>query len=396
MSTLERNGSSTLRISITSRAEEPNPAPSALRLLWEQSERWGEFVFFGTTSSLPDFSVLYGKFSQLHHLHFTVSDLPRTVLDAFQVTPRLETLAAEISSQNVAAFSRLQLKQIEHLTILEYADTPTPFFVTAVHRLSKSTTRLAVIFMTPLHQDEMEQSTSPVVSNINILNVWAGGVTLPGTQSALDIVIDNLTLPHLAHLCLYSNTHDTVPWPHSRFISLATRSAFAAHLLTLNIQTFLISEAELLQVLAALPMLNHLLVADHPAPDLVQGAGTVHAASAPLITTSLLAALVRRPDSASASSSSSSIPGAHGETLVPQLITLTFNSVLKFDDWVLLAFLLSRAHGTPFVLDLGYPPVADGCWIPPSPHAYTSSAAKGTSSSYFPRSFWAGMRVSVS
>ncbi|KAJ7121839.1 hypothetical protein C8R43DRAFT_1150658 [Mycena crocata] len=363
-STLERSGSSTLRILIANHAGEPYP-PSTIRLLWEHSERWGSFVFVGAPPSLPDFSVLRGKFSQLQHLHLTALDIPGTVFDAFQVAPNLKTLAVEIGTQNIDAFCRLPLEQLEDLIILE-CSARTPLFVAAVHRLSKfAALTISILFM-PSPHEEIKQSTVPVISNIGFLCVWGEGDTPATTQSAFQNVIDNLSLPHLAALCLFSVDHKSVAWPHTCFLSLASRSVFATHLLTLNIQAFRISEAELLQVLATLPRLMHLFIADHE-PDVVPGDGTVtdtqHAASTALITTSLLTALVCRPDSASASassssaSSSSSVPGAHRKTdLVPLLNTLVCNSVLEFDDWALLVFLLSRADAMPFVLDLRYPP----------------------------------------
>ncbi|KAJ7687704.1 hypothetical protein B0H17DRAFT_1180742 [Mycena rosella] len=135
-------------------------------------------------------------------------------------------------------------------------------------------------------------------------------------------VVGTLTLPSLEEIKLIStySLRFPLPWPHSEFIALSVRSSFHTHLKALHISHSILTETELIECLANLPLLESLSVSDH---DFVVDGSTPQ----PLITNGLLAHLTAAPATPS---------------LVPRLRVLRCRSRLQFDDHLYLKFLLSR------------------------------------------------------
>ncbi|KAJ7120762.1 hypothetical protein C8R43DRAFT_79932 [Mycena crocata] len=137
-------------------------------------------------------------------------------------------------------------------------------------------------------------------------------------------------LPCLTNLCVRSIYRLRLQWPHAHFLSLPTRSAFATKLICLNLDPFRISEAELLTVLADLPMLERLSIADHP-PDTEETTAVDSHRDAPseshipLITSSFFAALLRHPDSTSANAA----PKHPSHTSSASPASLPFSSTIR-------------------------------------------------------------------
>ncbi|KAJ7700857.1 hypothetical protein B0H17DRAFT_214218 [Mycena rosella] len=138
-------------------------------------------------------------------------------------------------------------------------------------------------------------------------------------------IIDGLTLPNLAELKLCSEEYFglPVPWPHVQCLALSTRSAFQSHLRSLQLHHCVITEAELLECLSALPSLERLAISDHR-PFTDGGPDQL------LVTNTLLASLTLAPDNPSP---------------VPRLRFFECISLLRFDDRAYLDFLLSRLRG---------------------------------------------------
>lgn len=134
-------------------------------------------------------------------------------------------------------------------------------------------------------------------------------------------ILVSLTLPHLEELKFRSDAYPRLPlvWPHVQFISLAARSAFHDNLHLLSLSDVHITEAQLLECMAALPVLEQLELSDHVR---VRWRGV----DLLLITDALLRATY--------------IPGPH--CLLPHLIVLRVRSRLHFDVNVYLHFVRSR------------------------------------------------------
>ncbi|KAJ7856432.1 hypothetical protein B0H13DRAFT_2576812 [Mycena leptocephala] len=124
-------------------------------------------------------------------------------------------------------------------------------------------------------------------------------------------------------------------------MDLAKRSAFQTHPLSLCLCDVVVTGAELVEVLAVLPLLQHLKIADH---QIIHNRG----ANMLLITDSLFSSLTLTPE-------------PHTPRLVPHLQSLHCQSLLQFDDHIYLNFLFSRRRHAPSELP---PFVSRMCWQP--------------------------------
>ncbi|KAJ6596393.1 hypothetical protein DFH09DRAFT_1072429 [Mycena vulgaris] len=139
---------------------------------------------------------------------------------------------------------------------------------------------------------------------------------------ALSDIFTNLTLtlPHLRDLNFRSQEapFSLISWPHSAFMDLAARSSFHIHLHSLSLCDVVVTEAELVEALAVLPLLQCLEISDHQ----IRGD---HGADQLLVTDSLFAALMLKSE-------------PPNPRLVPLLQSLLCRSLLQFDDQVYLNF----------------------------------------------------------
>ncbi|KAJ7646047.1 hypothetical protein DFH06DRAFT_1300831 [Mycena polygramma] len=133
------------------------------------------------------------------------------------------------------------------------------------------------------------------------------------TSPSLGTVIGYVTCPHLNSLSFRPDSGPPFRWNQLCFLEFASRSSLHATLIVLRIDA-VIEEHELLQCLAALPLLEDIYLSDsekHP----------------PLITDNLLQQLIWRPDQPS---------------LVPRLDFLCLKSLLRFNDDSLRDLITSR------------------------------------------------------
>ncbi|KAJ7136341.1 hypothetical protein C8R43DRAFT_955818 [Mycena crocata] len=152
----------------------------------------------------------------------------------------------------------------------------------------------------------------------------AGAAELTSANDALFRILSHLSLPTLRQWTLgYPASSVPHPWPHGAFLDLSRRSAFHTHLESLDLCRVVVTEAELVEVLAVLPLLVDLTIWDHK---IINDEGVDHV----LITDSLLGQLTWSSDAASPA------------CLVPVLGFLGFTTLFQFTDDVYRRFVQSR------------------------------------------------------
>lgn len=173
-------------------------------------------------------------------------------------------------------------------------------------------------------------SLLPTSSNIEgFLIDITGQFREENCRQLLGGLIPSLTLPCLRDLTLtklpdpprtiHNFPPSPVSWPHTEFLSLAERSSFHAHLLSLDLSHVSITLVELLEFLSVLPSLERLAISEDEYIDYDES----------LFNNTLLKSLTLTPDS---------------PCPVPRLCILRVRSRLEFDDNIYLQFLLSRLH----------------------------------------------------
>ncbi|KAJ6598592.1 hypothetical protein B0H10DRAFT_734032 [Mycena sp. CBHHK59/15] len=146
------------------------------------------------------------------------------------------------------------------------------------------------------------------------------------STAALGQILASFTIPSARELYF-----DTLPsdrarfWPQVQFLAFASRSSCGATLKSLQLHHLIITDVDLLQCLSALPLLETLAVSDYPGTEEAFRDVSDHI----VITDSLLRRLSWTSEST---------------CLVPHLTTFSCTSLLRFDDRVLLDFVISRAR----------------------------------------------------
>ncbi|KAJ7894884.1 hypothetical protein B0H14DRAFT_3640645 [Mycena olivaceomarginata] len=165
--------------------------------------------------------------------------------------------------------------------------------------------------------DEVASAVIPQTSsNISslVLEATTWSFRPQNCLQTFDQIFASLTLPSLRDLSFTASDKWVVlPWPHQQFLALCDRSSFHTHLHSLQLSRVRITDAELIECLLAVPMLQRLIISD------------------PTMTNTLLSALTRTHDDSAA-------------CLVPHLRVIECESSLQFDDDVFLGFVASRCE----------------------------------------------------
>ncbi|KAJ6597562.1 hypothetical protein DFH09DRAFT_1132159 [Mycena vulgaris] len=330
---LERGGNNLLDLVITVPKGNASHGP-ALELLAAHSERWQSARIISWDAGLEHFSAAKGRLPRLETLMLGGTPSP---IDIFEIAPRLEDLEVASTPFSVVELPKLPLHQLKGFRCMELwgCGELMQLGMSPTLSLMPHLTEQAEFDLQLSHIDEFpgfvpsDASLAPITSQIYSFVVDVGiGFDAASIKNTLAKIADSLTLPALEHLIMNSQEYPrlVLPWPHSQFLGLAARSSFHVHLLSLDLHHSVITEAELLECLDALPSLEDLTIADH----------TDHH----LITDSLFAALTRSPSAC----------------LTPHLRSLSCLSTLRFDDSVWLQFVLSR------LTDDERDPFACGLW----------------------------------
>ncbi|KAJ7491767.1 hypothetical protein B0H11DRAFT_990702 [Mycena galericulata] len=298
-----------------------NCESDVLGLLAKHSERWKTIDLSCPYDDLLVFSSAKGKLPFLESLELYTWHVQGSAFDAFGVAPRLRNLS--LTGSLLSTFAKPPLEQLHALTCTNLSDFAA--IAMAASMLAglphESKFQLEINFGDCDLSQISDLDIGPSSSNIGSLQMEVDASKADYCAEVFLAIFTALTLPQLRELAFYhAHLGQPLPWLHTEFLALSARSSFHNHLATLQLHHVLLTEAELLECLSALPSLQRLEIADHECvgPDDVEH----H-----LITNTLLSQLTRTADSS---------------CLVPRLRSLGCTSLLRFDDTVYLNLLLSR------------------------------------------------------
>ncbi|KAJ7611852.1 hypothetical protein FB45DRAFT_317732 [Roridomyces roridus] len=336
---LARSNGSPLSVVLSDLEPQPSHFP-ILQLLTASSEQWKALDVCYDNALSDAFKSVRGRLPQLETLliEYWGGESDLSALDCFSSVPELTTIEFYGSTRGLRTFPLAQLHTVTYLTV------------------SMSQARDIGAVMSPLRndacfslelflsQEDVAQISnlwlSPSRSNIGLLHIDLDldkdiHPTVFDFERTVGAMFDSMTLPLLETLEVYVHFKDKIlaigeklHWPCEQFLALSQRSSFDAHLCSLDIADVVITEAELIECLKALPSLEHLSIADHrPEGVEVGGIGYNH-----LITDSLLAHLVilNGPDYFT-----------HAP-LVPWLRSFVARTMLQFTDLLYFAFVCTR------------------------------------------------------
>ncbi|KAJ7159249.1 hypothetical protein C8R43DRAFT_994259 [Mycena crocata] len=315
---LERSGKAPLNISVIRTG-------SIIETLAQHSERWKTAKF--QYVDVPYLSSVKARLPLLETLTFTSSPLQLLQsLDCFEIAPQLRNL---IICGSLLYRMATPLGQLRYLTCTEVQTHHLAKIVSMLSQLSHSTHCRIEMWLTdhsmpPRIHNLALPSTSSSIATLSF--DFAGYFEQPFYLDLIAQIFASLTVPHLREFTLESSQYSRKPllWPQILFLSVAERSSFHAHLLTLDIYHVLIPEADLLECLHALPKLEHLKVSDHA--DCTEYSEKIRGL---LITDDLLRSL------------------SDSRHLVPRLHYLGLRSFLQFEASVFLDFLRARNRPGP-------------------------------------------------
>ncbi|KAJ7085162.1 hypothetical protein B0H15DRAFT_1023562 [Mycena belliarum] len=335
-STLERGGNSPLAVEITG----PAPPPSAvIELLAAQSGRWRSAELVSSASFMQNLSSLCHRLPRLESLELHIRDYEASTVDMLRDLPKLKHLTFSGPLAAIPAAALAQLKTFSLFMQPEYMQ-PAMCLLPALARSAEFRLELGL-----WNRDPSKQLTLPsVTSDIRGLAIKIDNPhhTMLGGRTVGEMFA-SLTLPNLAELRLSSSEYP-LRWPHTPFLALAARSAFHAHLTSLQLHHFELSHADFFACLAAVPALQRLALCDT--------AFTTPGGVKDLLISDRV--LARLADAGSA---------ADAPVLVPHLRAIRLHALMLFSDAALLAFVRARVRRQP--ADPAAPPFeCRVCWLP--------------------------------
>ncbi|KAJ6606218.1 hypothetical protein DFH09DRAFT_1353414 [Mycena vulgaris] len=284
-----------------------------LELLAEQSERWRSAKFVCAAPDLQHLSIVKGRVPYLESLGVWGG----SPLDIFDDAPSLTHVALGCTPTAVMRLVNLPLGQLRTFRCSEFVGLGELMGVgvspamTLMPQLSRKFTLLLRLLDSAAG---FKESTlmPPITSDIDTFLIHVeDGFSANNVGLSVSKTMEGLTLPALRELELSSEEYPylLLPWPHTQFLALCARSSFHTHFRSLQIYHSVLTEAELLECLSSLPLLEELAISDH---QLLPNGG----ADQLLVTDTLLTRLTLTPD----------------DPLVPHLQLFDCASLLKFDD----------------------------------------------------------------
>ncbi|KAJ7477404.1 hypothetical protein FB451DRAFT_189953 [Mycena latifolia] len=320
---LERSQNSPLDITII----DPLKYNPPLDLLAKHSARCKTIDFMGAFPQVDRLFRAPGKFPSLETLTVILLERKSGGIDFFDLAPRMKTFAASVAL--LKDMPSLPLDRLDTFGCLASTESEVTASVALMARTPHTTRFRLELFLGNWTFDNVLGFDIPhTSSDIGSLSMEVQDYfKAEHCVKALSDIFASLTLPRLQELSFRSMEHplSLMHWPHSTFLDLAVRSSFHTNLHSLDVSHVVVTEANLVECLSALPCLHRLAIADHEIHD--DSGANEH-----LITDSLLSKLTL---------------AANLPPLVPRLRSLTCDSVLQFDDNVFLRFLVSRRQQAP-------------------------------------------------
>ncbi|KAK7023242.1 hypothetical protein R3P38DRAFT_1102250 [Favolaschia claudopus] len=324
-----------LPLKFTMKGRQSGLLASVLHLLAQHSLRWKVArISCHSVLHLEPLLSLGGKLPLLEKIGLWGYPWPNAAPNIFGDAPRLRTLQCSLEScehfpqslaqqlETVACYAELQGSLIDGcllraLHILPYLSSEAEFQLT-----------LALYSSTVVYWHEASDATDDIITSSLSEFVLIGDrhLSLPHILPIMTKIFGLLALIELEVLqfvFLDYTTSGPLPWPHTGFLALATRSDFGAHLTDLKLLEVAITDGQLLECLAQLPKLEYLEISDHSPRIIEVDTGDADDntqwdnPALVLVNDSLLLALACEP------------------LLVPSLEKITFRSMLKFTDPVL-------------------------------------------------------------
>ncbi|KAJ7508800.1 hypothetical protein B0H11DRAFT_1962650 [Mycena galericulata] len=296
-----------------------------LELVSQHCERWKNVTFFCRSSDLRRLRGIKGKLPLLETFEIELQDGP-SLLDFLQVAPRLRNFG--VGGRFLPNIADAYFGQLQELACLGQDPRLVPMAVSFMSCIPHTIKfRLQLFISNWDHDNILGIDLPPTSSNLISLSMDTRDYFAAAhCVKALSDIFSSLTLPQLRNLDFRAENSPLcfISWPHGAFLGLAARSSFHTHLETLFLSDVVVTEAELVETLKALPLLQRLAISDH---QLNRTYHHICGANQLLITDSLLVSLALKPNS---------------PRLLPHLHSLSCQSLLKFDDHVYLDFLLSR------------------------------------------------------
>ncbi|KAJ7679449.1 hypothetical protein DFH06DRAFT_511415 [Mycena polygramma] len=321
LAALNRGGSLPLDITLTECVAHPLP-PTAVHLLAIHSRRWRSFDC--PLSLIDAFSMIQGQLPRLERLQIDLpNSTPSPTLNILHPLPSLVHLNFP-GTFPVFDAPKLPLEQLSALRYTDIAPPELPQVLFSISRLQKAAEfRLELMLWAEV--PELLRVESPhITADFSVFSIeFLDDFEDDHSRLMLGSIFEHLTLPFLHVLELEAREYPRQPiaWPHSEFLSICQRSSFETHLKRLEIYDVVLTEAQLLDCLSALPLLERVAISDHQPTDDRLGGDQL------IITDALLAKLIRTRD---------------GSSLVPRLVSLGCQTLMKFDDRALLPLVVSR------------------------------------------------------
>ncbi|KAJ7189021.1 hypothetical protein C8R46DRAFT_1341639 [Mycena filopes] len=316
-SSLQRGGECPLTLHIAVDHGDRNER-SVLELLSEHSRRWRDVSMWIDPPSFSHLVQAKGNLGRLGFLWLARNTISRNEIhparNIFQIAPRLSEVSLEQWHEPVPVLPWNQLS----LASLRLVGGVPPARTMQILPSLLNSARLFIepnTLSTPLEP--------PVLSQINNLAVHLMGESSV-EHPILGTLFQSLTLPRLDMFFLVC-TGFFPRWEQGAFLDFASRSSLQTTLMLLHIDVVVITDHELLECLATLPLLEELYIAD-------SGDDSDPA----LLTDHLLQML---------------IGGSDGSCLVPSLCYLELTSRLTFREDVFYDFIASRVRHRRFEHD---------------------------------------------
>ncbi|KAJ7146881.1 hypothetical protein C8R44DRAFT_973482 [Mycena epipterygia] len=258
---LERGGSHPLDIQAAV-DDEDLYGRVVLELLSRHAMRWRRVYFWNGLPSHISISAAKGNLPLLEKLELSNQNDAWTELNVFEVAPQLTKVLFTGWAGKIPAFPWEQLQHFECTNILEndLADT----LALLRHLSAGAHCQLTLDVCDFLPPGDLPH----IVSDIFSLHIVLTAKSIPIT--VIGAVLACLTLPFLGQLELAGELDEPpLVWHQSHFLDFAARSDLHVHLTSLVINKTLITDADLLQCLAGLPLLEQLIAADCEGEDAV-------------------------------------------------------------------------------------------------------------------------------
>ncbi|KAJ7501001.1 hypothetical protein B0H11DRAFT_2224846 [Mycena galericulata] len=287
---------------------------SALQLLAQNSSRWRRADIWIDDSSFQIFAVAKANLPLLEYL--SLGGMRLQTLDIFEDAPRLTKIKMGEMEETPLALPWRQLRSFT------YESARSMDLGNGLPVMCRLSTDCGFGIYNLDIDDTATANLEPVTADICIFHMTL--ITCIGAEHAricTSEILATLTFPNLRGLFFASGVIDNpLSWPREPFLAFASRCSTRSNLTQLSLHDTVISEEDLFECIAEMPILHELFIQDIPSW-VADGADHI------LLTSGLFQRLTWTSDPT---------------CLVPRLVIFDFSSFFTFDEGVWLDFVESR------------------------------------------------------